>query len=92
MPSRSFMYLHGKELEVHNAAVRAKNPKVCRMLEWVYCCYCVHRGKYRGCEFGQVPLTIDNKACPLFRPWGSWKLRDLEEDANKEIKSGGKNG
>lgn len=70
----------GKELEVHNAAMRAKNPGVCRMLEWVYCCCCVHRGKYRGCEYNQVPLTVDNRACPLFRPWYPYTHKEILAD------------
>lgn len=83
--------LQGEELKANNEAVRKKNPRVLTMLEWCLCCYCIHRGKYRGCSFGLVPLTIDNTSCPYLRTWGPWTLERVKKEAGVTIKAS-KNG
>lgn len=75
--------LRGQELLDYNEQVKARYPKLCWMLQCAFCCTCVHRGKYRGCEFGLLPLTLDNKTCGIFRAWHPWSTSGALQRAAK---------
>jgi hypothetical protein len=66
----------GQALDALNAKIRANFPKVTTILCEALCIQCCHRGRFRGCQFGFLPLTEDGLfTCPHFRKWGDWRPR-----------------
>jgi hypothetical protein len=64
----------GLDLEQLNARIRANYPKVTAILSEVLCCECAHRGRYRGCSYGFLPVQADGlRSCAYFRRWGDWR-------------------
>jgi hypothetical protein len=64
----------GQELDRLNAKIRANYPKVTAILCEALCCDCVHRGQFRGCQYGFLPVRADGlHSCAYFRMWGDWR-------------------
>lgn len=66
----------GLELDKLNARIRANYPRVTAILAEVLCGQCAHRGRYRGCQYGFLPVQADGlHSCKYFRQWGDWMLK-----------------
>jgi hypothetical protein len=73
----------GQELDSLNARIRAKYPKVTAILSEGLCCQCAHRGRYRGCQYGFLPVQADGlHSCAYFRMWGDWRPKKTVESRN----------
>lgn len=66
----------GQELARLNAKIKGNFPKTCMILSQCLCERCCHRGRYRGCSFGFVPVAEDGlHSCSYFRQWGDWRQK-----------------